>query len=131
MLHLSSENSDYWKSFSSNLQRLRIARGLSQHELGEIVGVSGSYVGYWEHRKRFPEANELLKLADYFNKPLDDLFARNPLGGPANATNGFDPVSFRKEVEALVQAGQDIAAHLKKLEFRPLGKEKRRRRPVR
>ena len=131
MLQLSTENSDYWKNFSSNLQRLRIGRGLSQHQLGEIIGVSGSYVGYWEKRKRFPKANELLKIADYFNKPVDELFGRNPLGGPAYAAGAFDPVSFRKELEALLRAGQDVAAHLKKLEFRAVGKEKRRRRPVR
>ena len=85
----------------------------------------------WEQQKRRPKANELLKLADYFNKPLDDLFGRNPLGGPVNAPDAFDAASFRKSVEALVRAGQDVTAYLKELEFTTVAKAKRRRRPVR
>lgn len=80
------------------------------------MGVSGSFVGYWERHERRPKANEVLTVADYLNKPLDELFGRSPVGGRAKGRGSFDVASFREAVEGLVRAGRDVTAYLKRLE---------------
>ncbi|UCC31257.1 MAG: helix-turn-helix transcriptional regulator [Phycisphaerales bacterium] len=114
-----SANLDYWTNFGTNLRRLRLGRGLTQEQLGKIVGVTGSFVAYWERHERRPKANEVFRLADYFNKPLDEFFGRSPLGGRAKGRGSFDVASFRQAVEGLVRAGRDVTAYLKRLERAP------------
>ncbi|MBP3887681.1 MAG: helix-turn-helix transcriptional regulator [Cellulosilyticum sp.] len=61
-------------SFGDNLKRLRMAKGLSQQELGKIFGLSDRTIGHYEANKRFPKSAQLLmSMARYFEVPIDYL----------------------------------------------------------
>ena len=61
-------------SFGDNLKQLRMAKGLSQHELGKVLGVSDRTIGHYEANDRFPKnAQLLMSIAKYFEVPIDYL----------------------------------------------------------
>lgn len=63
-------------SFGDNLKTMRKAKGLSQHELGKIFGLSDRTIGYYEANERFPKnAQLLMSMASYFEVPIDYLLA--------------------------------------------------------
>lgn len=53
--------------FKYNLKKLREDKGLSQKELGDILGVSYSAVSAWELGRNEPDFDTLVKLSDFFN----------------------------------------------------------------
>jgi repressor LexA len=57
-----------------SIKRLRVAAGLTQDELGKVLGVSGQAVGQWEAGKPISGAN-ILKLLDYFTIDAAELIA--------------------------------------------------------
>lgn len=59
-----------------HIKELRKSRGLSQEELGRIVGVERSAVSKWETGEAKPRADLLIKLAKALHCKVDDLFAR-------------------------------------------------------
>lgn len=61
--------------FGNYLTDLRTQRGLSQSELGEIVGVSNKAISKWENGEALPRLERLKKLADYFGVPVEELVA--------------------------------------------------------
>lgn len=63
--------------FSIRLKELREARGLSQADLAEIIGVGVSTVGMWESTRRMPGAKSLDRLITFFNCPLDYLLGKS------------------------------------------------------
>lgn len=87
--------------FGENLKKLRKNAGLSQEQLGDILGISKSTIGMYEQGKRMPNTNTVLKeLASYFDVTLDYL-----VGYPQKETIYLDddferfnlrPVSHRK-----------------------------------
>ena len=61
-------------AFGDRLKSLRLEKGLSQRELGDLIGISDRVVGYYEANDRFPKDEILLKnIADFFNVSMDDL----------------------------------------------------------
>ena len=62
--------------FYENLKALRKARGLSQSELAEKLGVSTGLIGMYETNGRKPSYEMLELIADYFNVDLDYLIGR-------------------------------------------------------
>ncbi|MBP0459663.1 helix-turn-helix transcriptional regulator [Streptomyces bomunensis] len=56
-----------WRFFGSELKRYREAAGLTQQELGDVVFVSGSYVGQFEQAIRRPQ----LDIAQRMDTALD------------------------------------------------------------
>lgn len=64
--------------FGSNLKKLREDAGLSQEQLGEVIGVSKSTIGMYEQGKRMPNTNTILKdIASYFGVSIDYLVGFN------------------------------------------------------
>lgn len=55
------------------LRELRLERGMSQVELGKLLGVTGSQIGMLEQGKREPSIKILIKLSEVFNVPVDFL----------------------------------------------------------
>lgn len=53
----------------------RLACGMRQVELAELVGVTQSVVSYWETDRSDPPCSILPKLAEIFNCTIDELFA--------------------------------------------------------
>jgi len=56
------------------IRELRKARGLTQEQLAEMVGVEQKHVSRLELGKSFPTIERLEKLAEAFNVPLRDFF---------------------------------------------------------
>lgn len=63
--------------FGDNIKRLRKNKGLKQQELAEILGIKRNTYSDWENGKTEPSFDNLVKLADFFNVPLDWLFGRD------------------------------------------------------
>lgn len=59
--------------FGNYLTALRTERGLSQSELGEIVGVSNKAISKWENGEALPRLERLKALADYFSITVEEL----------------------------------------------------------
>jgi len=53
-------------TIGENIRRLRKARGLTLKELGDMVGVSESYIRAYESGRRNPKPSSFQTLADAF-----------------------------------------------------------------
>lgn len=51
---------------TTTLKLLRVSQGLSQHELGEKIGVSQTTVSAWEKGKVNPSAKNIYELAKLY-----------------------------------------------------------------
>lgn len=60
-------------NFGKNLQKFRKARGLSQEELAEKMGVSRQAIGKWESGGGYPEAEKLIELSEVLGCSMDAL----------------------------------------------------------
>lgn len=60
-------------NFGKNLQEFRKARGLSQEELAEKMGVSRQAIGKWESGGGYPEAEKLIELSEVLDCSMDAL----------------------------------------------------------
>lgn len=57
---------------SNYIQKYRLASGLSQSQLGKLLGVPQGTVGNWERGLREPSLDTIRKLAEALNcKPTD------------------------------------------------------------
>ncbi|MEZ4732347.1 MAG: helix-turn-helix transcriptional regulator [Caldilineaceae bacterium] len=61
------------KQFGEKLRVLRQRRGLSQEQLGEMLGVHQTHVGRLERGEKIPNAAIILKVADIFGVTADQL----------------------------------------------------------
>jgi transcriptional regulator with XRE-family HTH domain len=60
--------------FGDRIKQLRENAGITQAELGKLIGVSDRVLGYYESNERFPRKQEIIaKLADSFNVSVDYL----------------------------------------------------------
>lgn len=59
--------------FSRNLRELREARGMTQRELSERLGVAAGTIAMYETGKREPDFARSIELADIFRVDLDYL----------------------------------------------------------
>lgn len=55
----------------AKLKELRIARGISQQDLAELVGVSRQTISKWENEIVQPSADNLMRLSQVFQLPLE------------------------------------------------------------
>lgn len=65
-------------SIGKNIALLRKAKGLTQAELGDLLGVSNQAVSKWESEMSMPDVMLLPTLADTFHCSIDDLFSYIP-----------------------------------------------------
>jgi len=85
--------------FSENLAALRRARGLTQAELAQQLGVSKSAVSMYERGNREPELELLQAMADFFQVSVSSLLGRDE--------------------DALVNADPELTQYLEGLRDRP------------
>ena len=91
-----------------NIKRLRKAKGVTQEQIGELLGISVTAVSKWERNETYPDITLLFPLAHYFGVTLDELM-------------GYDEEKVQAEIDAAlarfrslwltdpVQAGEIIA----------------------
>lgn len=64
-------------NFGEQLRRLRKDKGLTQDELGEVLGISSSTVSAYETNKVIPNEDIKNKIGDYFQINIDQLLNGN------------------------------------------------------
>lgn len=67
-----------YKQLSMNIARLRKAKGFTQDQLAEQLGVSAQAVSKWENGQSYPDISLLPKLAEIFEVSMDELFSVQP-----------------------------------------------------
>lgn len=72
----STQNKAEWEqNFGHNLDYLIVSSNLSTRSLAKAIGVSPTSVSLWRNGQRKPTFRLALKLAQYFQIPVDDLLA--------------------------------------------------------
>ncbi|MCR5705062.1 MAG: helix-turn-helix domain-containing protein [Eubacterium sp.] len=56
-----------------NIKRIRQNKGMTQEQVGEVIGVSGQAVSKWENGSALPDIQILPKLAEHFGISIDEL----------------------------------------------------------
>ena len=70
----SGKNNDMTEiKFAENLKALRVARGLTQEQLGKIIGVDKRTVSTWETGISEPNLHTIARLCDFFGETFDSL----------------------------------------------------------
>lgn len=73
-----------------NLKQLRIEKGISQHQLAEVIGVSQQSINKYENHGVEPDIETLIKIADYFNTSVDYLIGHTQISRVIEETSSFD-----------------------------------------
>lgn len=60
------------------IQKRRMALGMTQAELASQLGVNPSSVAKWETEKAFPRSDMLPKIAQLLGCTIDELYADEP-----------------------------------------------------
>lgn len=85
--------SDYYAELGNNIRRFREESGLTQEELGHLLGdYSSSAISYFEKGKRQPRVEEISMLAEIFQVDINSLLPKTESLSPSE-------VKFRKEKE--------------------------------
>ena len=58
-------------NIADRIQNLRKAKGISQEQLAEAVGVSPQAISKWEDGQNVPDVDMIIALSDYFNVKTD------------------------------------------------------------
>lgn len=64
-------------TISSNLKRFREEKGLSQAELGNIIGKAKTTISTWERGESLPDAAMLYRLAAYYGKIMEAMYEKD------------------------------------------------------
>lgn len=59
----------------NNLKVLRAKKDVSQQQLSQVLGVSQNTISSWETSSTRPSAKNMLKMADYFDISLEELYS--------------------------------------------------------
>jgi len=63
-----------WKlEFGMRLADARIAKGLSQNELGRLLGIHANMVGHYEQGRHEPKAHILMRLCEELEVSADEI----------------------------------------------------------
>ncbi len=67
------DNYGEMRKFGEKLRTLRQRQGLSQDQLGDMLGVHQTHIGRIERGEKTPNARMILKISRIFNVPADQL----------------------------------------------------------
>ena len=62
-------------SIGDKIKELRLEKGLSQANLGKLIGSSQKALDYWERNVNEPKASYIIALVKVFNITYDEFFA--------------------------------------------------------
>ena len=91
---------------STNIKHLRQQRRLTQEELASTVGKARSLVSQWESDDRGITTEDIIKLSDYFNIPMDTLVGKD-LRIANNSVDELD-ILFDKNKDILTESDKNI-----------------------
>ncbi len=78
-----------------NIKRLRLAKGLTQEQLADLLGISTAAVSKWEARNTYPDITMLFPLAEIFGVSVDTLL-------------GYDETKAKREVENILDEYHEL-----------------------
>lgn len=91
-------------TFSGNtLRRLRKAHGLTQHQLGEQVGVHHTHISKWEKGDFTPDGDNIKKLAKALGVPMSEFYE------PATYLGNIPP---ERTEQSSISYGEDLEHRL-------------------
>lgn len=93
--------------FNEKLKNARKQKGLSQAELGKLLGVQAQTVGRWETGKSKPNLKTVNKLCDILNIPLYSLISKD-----ADYQLNYDEAFVIKKYRELNDDGKQMIINL-------------------
>ncbi len=78
-----------------NIKRLRLAKGLTQEQLAELLTISTAAVSKWEAKNTYPDITMLFPLAEIFGVTVDELL-------------GYDEEKARADVDNILTQYQNL-----------------------
>lgn len=78
-----------------NIKRLRLAKGLTQEQLAELLTISTAAVSKWEAKNTYPDITMLFPLAEIFGVTVDELL-------------GYDEAKAKAEVDKILAEYQRL-----------------------
>ena len=61
-------------SIGEKIKELRLEKGVSQMQLGKLIGVSQKAIDYWERSVNEPKASYIIALVKVFGVTFDEFF---------------------------------------------------------
>lgn len=92
---------------SKNIRFLRQQKGMTQEELGNIVDKTRSLVSAWESDDREMSTQDIIKLSDYFNVPMDILISKDLKSEHAGSFDELE-LLFSKTKDILTDDDRDM-----------------------
>lgn len=99
--------------FNENLKKIRIRMGITQKDLGAMVGVTPVTVGNWERGVREPSLDLVIKLAGTLKTSADEL-----LGVPVQCPEDLAGQTMVKQYNALDAHGKNIVGTVCSMEYK-------------
>ncbi|MCL2217875.1 MAG: DUF2807 domain-containing protein [Defluviitaleaceae bacterium] len=100
-----------FNGFGQRVQKLRKAKGMTQEELADRVGVTGQAVSKWENDQSYPDITLIPTLAGILSTEIDFLFGKAPATPASNDTLTY-PETF--EGLLLVHSAAGVACYSNK-----------------
>ena len=66
------------ESLHNRIAMLRAERGVSRRQLADALGVHYQTIGYLERGEYSPSLHLALRIAEYFEVPIEVIFSRRP-----------------------------------------------------
>ena len=75
---LSQVTTYHWQMLNERIKNLRLAKGLTLQQVGEVFGISAASVASWEKGKNQPDSRKLSKIAEVLGSTVE--FLLNGIG---------------------------------------------------
>ena len=98
-------------TFGEHLREIRLARGLSQAELGELIGVSQQQINKYEHRNDYPKMSTMKRLAKALKCSPEELYYSDGMliiNDQTHSTSNVVAFFDLEETSALRQATSEL-----------------------
>ena len=62
------------QGISRALKEIRISKGMTQTEVGEVIGIGKTTYATWEQCRSMPDVDTLYRLAKYYGVTMDQMY---------------------------------------------------------
>ena len=97
------------KMFGAQIAALRKGKGMTQNELGNLLGISFQAVSKWERGETLPDTAILLDLARVLDTTVDHILAAGER--TLNCRGNITVEQMRRGLEALGEMGEKLGRH--------------------
>ena len=96
-----------------NIKRLRLAKGLTQEQLAELLTISTAAVSKWEAKNTYPDITMLFPLAEIFGVTVDELLGYDEAKAKADVDKTFAEYQ-RLYVDGRFSEGRNLIVQARK-----------------